>query len=245
MKIEFWSDVVCPWCGLVRHRLTKVLAAVDFGDQVEVVHRSFQLHPELDRAGVEQRDLFERYGVPKDAGIATIRHIERLAAADGLTPYLALDRTLGPTDHLHELLAHATELGRGEDAWNAAFLQHFGRARKLWTIPAVLEFAADLGLDVAEAQDALRTRRYRGRVAADQQAALALGAHGVPLFRLDGRHLIAGAVDTAVLTDAVRKAWSSAHRDVPIILDGSGATCEPDGCAVPAHEPATTAREIS
>ena len=52
MKIEFWSDIVCPYCGLMDHRLHLALERFPHGDQVQVVHRSFQLHPDLPRAGV-------------------------------------------------------------------------------------------------------------------------------------------------------------------------------------------------
>lgn len=49
MKIEFWSDIVCPYCGLMDHRLRQALDRFAHASDVHVVHRSFQLHPDLPR----------------------------------------------------------------------------------------------------------------------------------------------------------------------------------------------------
>src|SRR5215470_11926988 len=171
MRIDFWSDIVCPYCGLMDHRLNLALDRSPYREQVQVVHRSFQLHPDLPREGVSQRKLIEMAGAPATTVDRVLRPIERVAEAEGLTPYRAVDRTLGPTDLAHELLAYATDQGRGDEIWTAMFQAHFGQARKLWTAEEVLDFAAEVGLDRDGAAEALRSRRYRSRVAADQREA--------------------------------------------------------------------------
>jgi predicted DsbA family dithiol-disulfide isomerase len=124
MRIEFWSDIVCPYCGLMDHRLRQVLARFEHASDVQVVHRSFQVHPDLPREGVTQRELFHRAGMSEAAGERILRPIEEAAEAEGLTPYHALERRLGPTDLAHELLAHATGAGEllsaVESAWRAS-----------------------------------------------------------------------------------------------------------------------------
>jgi predicted DsbA family dithiol-disulfide isomerase len=235
MKIEFWSDIVCPYCGLMDHRLRRGLDRFEHGADVRVVHRSFQLHPDLPREGVPQRELFEPAGLTVSAGEQILRPIEAAAEAEGLTPYHALDRTLGPTDLAHELLAYATDQGRGNETWTAMFRAHFGQARKLWTAEEVLGFAADAGLDRDGAAEALDSRRYRDRVAADQREATRLGARGAPFMVLDGRYAIPGAIGTDQLLAALTQAWQERHPDpgpLPVIGEADG-LCGPDGCAVP------------
>ncbi|GIH18546.1 DsbA family oxidoreductase [Rugosimonospora africana] len=207
MRIEFWSDIVCPWCGLMDHRLNRALGRFEHSPDVQVVHRSFQLHPDLPRDGVTQRELFDMFGVARATGERTLRGTEESAAADGLAPYHALDRTLGPTDLAHELLAYATDRGRGAEVWSAMFRAHFGEARKLWILDQVLDFAAEVGLDRDGAAKALHDRRYRERVAADQQEAQSLGAHGTPFIVLDRRYAVPGAVGTDELLAAITTAW--------------------------------------
>ncbi|MFJ7073091.1 DsbA family protein [Streptomyces sp. NPDC098781] len=238
MKIEFWSDIVCPYCGLMDHRLHQALERFEHAADVQLVHRSFQLHPDLPREGVTQRELLERAGVPSVAD-QVLRPIERQAAVEGLAPYRVMDRTLGPTDLAHELLAHATGLGRGNEAWTAMFRAHFGQARKLWTAIEVLEFAAQLGLDRAEAAEVLDDRRYRARVVADQHEARRLGAGGVPFLVIDGSHTINGAVGTDRLLAAMTEAWDAgqaALRPLPSVAQADG-VCGRDGCAVPGTGP--------
>lgn len=208
MKLEFWSDIVCPFCGLMDHRLHVALDRLPYGDQVQVIHRSFQLHPDLPREGVTQRELIKMAGAPASTEDRVLRPIERAAEAEGLTPYHAVERTLGPTDLAHELLAYASDQGRGNEIWSAMFRAHFGQARKFWTLDEVLDFAGEMGLDRAEAAEALRSRRYRDRVTADQQEALRLGARGAPFLVIDGRFGVPGAIGTDDLLAVVEKAWA-------------------------------------
>ncbi|GIH44962.1 Predicted dithiol-disulfide isomerase, DsbA family [Microbispora rosea] len=236
MKIDFWSDIVCPYCGLMDHRLRLALDRFAHGDQVQVTHRSFQLHPDLPRAGVSQRKLIEMAGAPRSTLDRILRPIERAAEAEGLTPYRAIDRTLGPTDLAHELLAYAADQGRSNEIWAAMFRAHFGKARKLWTAEEVLDFAEEVGLDRDGAAEALRSRRYRARVAADQTEAQRLGASGTPFLVLDDRVAIPGAIGTDDLLAVITEAWAESHpmpQPLPIVAGGDG-LCAPDGCAAPA-----------
>ncbi|MFD3453836.1 DsbA family protein [Streptomyces sp. NPDC058691] len=235
MKIEFWSDVICPYCGLMDHRLRLALERFEHADEVEVVHRSFRIHPDLLPEGVTQRRLLEIHGIPARDGERLFASIEGAAHAEGLEPYHALDRRLGPTDYAHELLALATDKGRGDEVWTAMFRAHFGARRDLWTKDQVLGFAAEAGLDRDEADRALSDRRYRAQVAADQREAERLGARGVPFTTLDGTYAIPGAVGTDVLLAAMAQAWDAAHpapRSLRI-LGGADGACRPDGCVVP------------
>ncbi|GIF46632.1 putative DsbA family dithiol-disulfide isomerase [Asanoa ferruginea] len=227
MKIEFWSDIICPFCGLTDHRLRRAIERFAHGASVEVVHRSFQLHPDLPRTGVTQRELITMAGAPASTVEQVLRPIERAAHAEGLDPYRAVDRTLGPTDFAHELLAYATDQGRGAETWAAMFRAHFGTARKLWTREEVLDFAGEIGLDGAG--PALHDRRYRDRVAADQHAALSLGASGAPFLVFDDTYAVPGALETDRLVAVLEQVWAASHRALPVIA-ASGDTCGVDGC---------------
>ncbi|WP_433298661.1 DsbA family oxidoreductase [Pseudonocardia sp. CA-142604] len=237
MNIEFWSDIVCPWCGLMDHRLRRAVDRFEHGADVRITHRSFQLHPDLPRDGVTQRRLFEMFGVERAAGEQLVGSTEKLAAAEGLSPYHALDRTLGPTDFAHELLAYAAEQGRGNEIWSAMFRVHFGQARKLWTAEQVLGFAEEVHLDRDGAAEALHSRRYRMQVAADQVAARRRGAHGTPFIVLDGRYSLAGAIGTDELHSAMTAVWQEVRSTgvTPLLpVTGADGVCTPDGCATSA-----------
>jgi predicted DsbA family dithiol-disulfide isomerase len=235
MRIDFWSDVICPWCGLTEHRLDMALARFAHGAEVEVVHRSFPLHPDLPREGITQRELSRLYGMtPADTERAIVP-IELLAQREGLEPYHALDRLLGPTDLLHELFAFASERGLHTEAWRTAFRLHFGTGRSFWTLDQVVEFAAEIGLDPAETREAVASRRYRPMVEKDQAEAQGLGVNGTPFMLLDGRLALSGARDVDAIGDALQQAWST--RPPGVVADVEGAMCRPGGEVCLPHEP--------
>ncbi len=237
VKIEFWSDIVCPYCGLMDHRLRQALDRFAHASDVHVVHRSFQLHPDLPREGVTQRELFRMAGMPEATGEQVLRRIEAAAEAEGLTPYNALERRLGPTDFAHELLAYAAGQGRSGEIWSATFRAHFGQGRDLWTVEQVLDFASEVGLDRDGAAAALHDGRYRARVADDQHTAQRLGAHGTPFIVLDGKYAMSGAIGPDELLSAIGSVWEEGHpaavSPLPPITGGDG-VCTPDGCVAPA-----------
>ncbi|MDX3238705.1 DsbA family oxidoreductase [Streptomyces sp. ME03-5709C] len=237
MQIEFWSDIVCPYCGLTDNRLRMALERFAHADEVRVVHRSFQVHPDLPREGITQRKLLERHGIPASRGEQIFAPVERAARTEGLKPFRALERTLGPTDYAHELLALADDRGRGNEVWTAMFRAHFGQGRELWTVEQVLDFAAEAGIDREDAAEALHGRRYRARVAADQREAERLGARGTPFLTLDGAYAIHGAVGTDELLAAMTRAWEAAHPERrPLqVLGEDAAACGPDLCTAPRH----------
>lgn len=208
MKIELWCDIVCPFCGLAMHRLEAALEEFEHRADVEVIHRSFQVHPDLARSGVSQRDLIvSRGGDADEIERRTLQPLEQAAEHEGLHPYRVIDRTLGPTDYAHELLAYATEKGIHAKAWRQMFRAHFGEARKLWTLEEVVSFATELGLDAAEARNVLSSRKYREQVQNDQREALRFGASGTPFMLFDRKHPVPGSLSTEQLLSTLHRLW--------------------------------------
>ncbi|MGW6454428.1 DsbA family protein [Streptomyces sp. NPDC055078] len=95
MKVEIWSEIACPWCGLGGHRLDRAVERFEHSGHVEVVHRSFPLGSGLP----EDRTLSVREFVPAKYGVipgqAGVPDIEGMAAAEGLAPYRVLDNESG------------------------------------------------------------------------------------------------------------------------------------------------------
>ncbi|HLV68643.1 MAG TPA: DsbA family oxidoreductase [Polyangiaceae bacterium] len=227
MKIEIWSDVICPWCGLGQHRLERALAAFAHRDDVEVVHRSFQLDPSFPERTEPARDMLARKYRLNDAQLdATFRRVEGLAAADGLSPYIVGDNVVGNTRLAHELLALASERGLEEAAWKRLYRAYFGERRSIFDIDSLVALGVELGLDAEEVRAALRDGRYRARVEAEGEEARALGASGVPFVVIDRRYAVAGAQPIETFKTAIERAWQESARPV----HGEGDFCGPDGC---------------
>src|SRR4051812_25656372 len=127
MRVEIWSNLICPWCGLGDHRLTQALEKFGHPDEVELIHRSFQLD-ENAPVGVTQstRDMLVKKGFPSAQVEGMTKHIEQMAKADGLSPYVVLDNRTGNTSLAHEFAAWATEQGKGKEVWPLLYKVYFG-----------------------------------------------------------------------------------------------------------------------
>jgi predicted DsbA family dithiol-disulfide isomerase len=84
---------------------------------------------------------------------------------------------------------------------------HFAKARTLFNLDAVVEFAAELGFDGTEVRRALTDRLYRQRLQADHQAALSLGARGVPFTVIDDRYGLPGAQEIDTYLQVIEQVW--------------------------------------
>lgn len=207
MRLEVWSDLICPWCGLGEHRLSLALARFAGRADVQVLRRSFQLDPRAPADRTQSvREMLRHKGLGDGDIDAVTSRVQTLASNEGLQPYRVLDNRVGNTSLAHELAAWATEQDRGADTWHALFKAYFGEARSIFDVASLVAIAGELGLDVGSARDALESRRYQERVAADGREATALGARGVPFFLFDRRYAVGGAQSVEVLTSALERA---------------------------------------
>jgi predicted DsbA family dithiol-disulfide isomerase len=211
MQVEIFSDVVCPWCYLGKRRFERALAGFEHADRVEVVYRSFQLDPSAPPGEGEPTVgmLARKYGMSPEQAEQTQRQMEQRAAADGLDYRLAGQLT-GNTRDAHRLLHLARERGRQAELVERLFAAHFTQQRSVFGRAALLDLAAEAGLDRDEAAAVLDGDRYGEDVDHDVADAQALGVNGVPFFVLDRRFGVSGAQPVEVMADALNRAWDAA-----------------------------------
>jgi predicted DsbA family dithiol-disulfide isomerase len=221
MRIEIWSDVICPWCGLGQHRLDAALADFPHKGDVEVVHRSFQLDPSfpLGTTVTAREMLAKKYNMNEAQHRAATGRIEALAAADGLAPYRVGSAVVGNTRQAHELLALAADRGMEDAAWKALYRAYFGEGRSLFDVDSLVAIGVEVGLIEADIREALASGLYKAKVEADGREARQLGCNGVPFVVIDRRIGIAGAQPTETFRGAIEKAWND---NVPPVAHGEG-----------------------
>ncbi|WP_093797102.1 DsbA family oxidoreductase [Streptomyces sp. Wb2n-11] len=229
MRVEIWGDVVCPWCYIGTTRFEKALAGFDHRDQVEVIHRSFELDPGHDKAHVEpvHKMLADKFG-PRGPGMD--QQVARTAAGEGLA--YRTDRQVGSTLDAHRLLHLAKAHGRQHPLLSLMFETYFAQARTLFTHDALLHLATRAGLDQNDARGVLDDPdAYLDAVRADEREAARLGATGVPFFVIDRRFALSGGRPAEAFAQVLSTAWS----ERPLAPAApSGAVCGPDGiCEVP------------
>ncbi|MCA0145761.1 DsbA family oxidoreductase [Blastococcus sp. LR1] len=230
MRVEVWSDVVCPWCYVGKRRLETALEKFPHRDQVEVVWRSFQLDPSIpeDETHATLPALARKYGQPEDAMRQSMRQLEEVAAGEGLTYDLA-NGISGNTSLAHELLHLAAERGVQGELKELLLHAHFEESRSVFDVDSLVALGTEVGLDADEAREVLTDRRYRAVVAQEGATAQSLGATGVPFFVVDRKYGAAGAQPAELLLQLLERAWADAN---PLITVPAADGCTDDSCAV-------------
>ncbi|KQS58658.1 disulfide bond formation protein DsbA [Geodermatophilus sp. Leaf369] len=232
MKVEIWSDVVCPWCYIGKRRFETALSRFEHADDVEVVWRSFQLDPSVAEGDVHPTlpALAAKYGRSEDEMRAQMTSIDELAAAEGLDYDLA-NGVSGNTLLAHQLIHLAAERGM-QDAMKERLLHaHFEERTSVFDLDALVALGVEVGLDADEARAALIDRRFLPAVHDDIATARALGATGVPFFVVDRTYGAAGAQPAEQLLAVLDRAWADTH---PVLTTAVPAAdgCTDDSCTV-------------
>jgi predicted DsbA family dithiol-disulfide isomerase len=206
MKVEVWSDVVCPWCYIGKRRFERALAAFDGRDQVEVVWRSFQLNPDQPRGVADDHDTYlaRKLGAAPEQVEQMNARLVALAAAEGLEYHFETYRVINTID-AHQLLHLARAHGLGNEAHERLLRAQLVEGQHLEDLATLARLAGEIGVDQAEAAEALATGAYEDAVALDLDEAAALGIHAVPFFVFDRKYGIPGAQSAEVFLSALRQ----------------------------------------
>ena len=206
MRVDIWSDIVCPWCYVGKRRFEKALVRFDNRDAVQVVHRSFQLNPAASRDRTwNRRDmLMQKYRLSAGQVAEMDARMTQTAAMEGLE--FRLDGTVtGNTFDAHQLVHLAHAHGLQDTVIERFFRAYFTEQRSLFAGGSLLDLAADAGLDRDEAAATLRSNRYAESVKVDMETARQLGVTGVPFFVINDRYGISGAQSPDAFLDALQR----------------------------------------
>lgn len=232
MRVEIWSDVVCPWCHIGKRRFETALAEFEHADEVEVVWRSFELDSSAasSATSVDYADrLAAKYGTSREQAQQMLDSMTAAAAAEGLDFHF--ERAVpANTFDAHQVIHLAGARGVQDGVKERLLTAYFSEGEAVDGREVLVRLAADAGLEAGEVRTALAEQTYADAVRADEAEAHALGISGVPFFVLDRRYGVNGAQPPEQLLQALRQAWAEAH---PLQSVGAtGGVCGPDGCAV-------------
>jgi predicted DsbA family dithiol-disulfide isomerase len=210
VRVDIWSDVVCPWCYLGKRRFERALESFEDRASVEVVHRSFQLDPTRPKGQTQNRRemLMAKYHLTAGQVETMDARMEQTAAADGLEYHLG-DGVTGNTFDAHRLLHLAAERGRQDAALERFYRAYFSEGRSLFDDASLTALAVEAGLDAADVGRVLASDAYAAEVATDIREAQALGANGVPFFVVDNRFGVSGAQSIDVFAQVLARARES------------------------------------
>lgn len=231
MRIDIWSDVVCPWCYIGKRHLEEALAGFEHRDEVEVVYHSFELDPSAPQVPVETtvQALARKFGGSVAQTRQMMKQADDVAAQAGLE-FRHHDAPHARTIDAHRLLHLARAEGRQAELKEALLAAYFGRGESMGDHAVLRRVAVETGLDAGRVDEVLGSDEYATDVRADIDQARAYGAGGVPFYVVEQKYGVSGAQPTALFSRLLEKAWSEQHPAIEIVADGDA--CGPDGCAI-------------
>ena len=213
MKIEIWSDVICPWCYIGKRRFETALADFALRDDVQVIWRSFELDPKAPRQhpGTLNELLASKYHVSPQEAAAMNARVSGVAAEIGLEYHLKIARP-GNTFDAHRLLHFAAAHGLGDRATERVMQAYFSEALTVGDRAALARLAPEFGIAESDALAMLESNDYSDAVRADEARAAAFGISGVPFFVFDEQSGVSGAQPVEVFAEALQQAGAAAYR---------------------------------
>ncbi len=234
MKIEIWSDIMCPFCYIGKRRFESALAQFPRKDDLEIVWKSYQLNPELETVpgrGINEY-LSEVKGISPDKAQLMNAHVTGMAAQEGLA--FRFDKAVvANTFDAHRLIHLAAEKGLQDEAEERLFKGYFEEGADVGDADTLTRLAMEIGLQPDEVTAMLATDRFAYEVKSDMLEARNLGVSGVPFFVLDSKYAISGAQPAELFLQAITQAWKEAQPALSMVGGHEhGDSCGPDGCPI-------------
>src|SRR5690348_7306587 len=208
LRIDFVSDVACPWCAIGLAGLQKALAKLDGSVEADIHLQPFELNPLLPSGGEDaNQHLMRKYGIGEAQLEANRKAIRERAAPLGVVINTGHGSRVWNTFDAHRLL-HWAALEDPERALalkRALFRAYFTDQENVADHEVLVRIATDIGLDPAQARQVLKTDAYADEVRAQEQRYQQAGIHSVPATIVDGKWLIPGGQPPETFEGALRE----------------------------------------
>lgn len=211
MKIEIWSDIMCPFCYIGKRNFETALSQFAHNHKIDVEWKSFQLDPTMPELPEHRNDVYsyvaEMKGMPYEHSVKAHNDVNQYAKRVGLD--YKLDKVI-VTNTLkgHRLIQLAKTKGIGASAEESLFAAYFTNGQNLNDHNTLIAIGKKIGLSEEEVTEALTNDIYKQKVEEDLKEARTLGVQGVPFFVINRRFAISGARQPADMLATIEKAYA-------------------------------------
>ncbi|MGE5352822.1 MAG: DsbA family oxidoreductase [Acidobacteriota bacterium] len=228
MKVEVWSDIVCPFCYMGKRKFEMALDQFPHKDKVEVEWKSFLLNPEAKTdTSISVHDHLARLkGWNTEKARLVNNQVTEAAAGVGLE-YNMDKAVVANTLKAHAFLQFAKEKGMQNEAGEKLFKAYFTEGKNVDDIPTLVEIGDDMGLDTVGLHEALEKGTYLDSVRRDLYEAHQFDIHSVPFFLFDEKIGVIGAQPTEYFLDVLQKVFNRWTKHNPESPDAN--SCSADG----------------
>lgn len=216
MKIEIWSDIMCPFCYIGKRRFEVAMQRFEHKDDVEVEWKSYMLSPDMvtDPSINMNEFLAKHKGISVEEATAMNDYVVNMAAQSGLT--YNFDKAIPANSfNAHRLLHFAKQHGKQNEAEEAIFRAYFTEGKNIDDAPTLMNIASDLGLDTNALAQAMGSEAFVQDVVADIEEAQQLGVRGVPFFVFNRKYAVSGAQDPDTFLQTLEASYEEWREEQP------------------------------
>lgn len=209
LRIDFISDVSCPWCAIGLQSLQRAIEKVDGEIEVALRFQPFELNPQMPPEGEDAiQHLVGKYGISAEEAVRNGEAIRVRGAQLGFVFDMGKRRRIYNTFDAHRLLYWAGRENRELQLTlkQALLRAYFGEGRDVSSHEILVEIAGQSGLDAEQAREVLSSGRYAKEVRGQEEMQTVQGIRAVPSVILDGRVLVQGGQPPEVFERALRHA---------------------------------------
>ena len=234
MKVEIWSDVVCPFCYIGKRKFESALKNFAHRDEVEVVWHSFELTPDFQPIPGESihESLAKKKGVSAEEGRKMSDYMTNAAKEVGLD--YRFDKTIPANTFLaHQLIHLGAHHGRQGAAKERLLAAYYLEGQNIGDLDTLVKLGTEIGLDATESRAALTAGTYAEAVRLDEYHAQQIGVRGVPFFVFEDKYAVSGAQQPELFAEVLEKVYDEFKPAKPALtMVADGDACGPEGCEV-------------
>jgi predicted DsbA family dithiol-disulfide isomerase len=230
MKVEIWSDVMCPFCYIGKRRFENALSQLPFKEEIEIEWKAFQLDPSIKTEPGKSihQYLAERKGFSVEKAKELNDHVTGMAASEGLQ--YNFDKAIVANSFDAHRFAHlAKKAGKGLEAEEILFKAYFTEGKNISDSDTLVQLGIDIGLDGAAVKQALESDAHTKEVEQDIAEAEALAIRGVPFFVIDRKYAVSGAQATETFVQALGQSYTEWKKEHTQFTTIQGEVCSTDG----------------
>ncbi len=232
MKIEIWSDIVCPFCYIGKRRFEEALQAFEHKDQLQIEWKSFQLNPNTitDTETNVYQNLANHKGIGVDQARQMSDQVTQVAKEVGLS-YDFDKAVVANTHRAHQMLHFAKTQNLQNETKERLLKAYFTEGINIDAIDSLIELGNEIGLDTAKLKAALDSGQYAEAVRQDIYEAQQLRIQGVPFFVFNRKYGVSGAQQVDAFTQTMNKSHSEwvAENNPTDLQTIQGDSCDVDG----------------
>ena len=233
LKIQIWSDIMCPFCYIGKRRLEAALEQFQYKDAVEIEWKSFQLDANFVASPDDNlvHHLAEKYRKDNDWAKEMLDNMTQNAANSGLDFHFE-KAVMANSYHAHRLLHYAKRFGREDGVKELLFKAYLTDGLNINDTIVLKNIGVQAGLDADEVEAVLQSNAFANEVQQDIAQAQNIGVQGVPFFVFDAKYAISGAQHEETFLNTLNKVWDEGFFDSKITLVNTidGDSCGFDGC---------------